>query len=154
MTIANSPRTSQCVGVSPRVSLLTLSTVRALRGCVTEKIKQEVDSGEYLWVFDFSLSKHAPDSRSHALRFWVSDVANRHLARQLSVDEVVSRILPPARAAFHPDELCLRFSINRVTLFRMRRRLGCGRGAVKRKPLVGFLKSRWLGAAACTNQTG
>ncbi len=139
------PPATQLIVVSPRVSLLTLSTVRALRGCVTDKIKREVDSGKFLWVFDFSLSKNAPDSRSHALRFWVTDVADREMARNLSVDEVIARILPPARPSFHPGELCLRFSINRVTLFRMRRRWGCGCGSVKRKPLVAFLKSRWLG---------
>jgi hypothetical protein len=134
------------IGVSPRVRLLTLATVRALRGCVTEKIKGEVDAGAYLWVFDFSLVYEAPDSRSHALRFWVADVAEENGVKDMALDDVVDQILPPTRAAFTSEDLCLRFSVNRVTLFRLRKRLGCGCGSVKRETLAGFLKARWLRA--------
>jgi hypothetical protein len=135
------------IGVSPRGCLLTLSTVRALRGCVTEKIKNEVESGKYLWVFDFSLSVEAPDSRSQALRFWVADIAESSGVKNLSVDAVVNQILPPLCAAFPSEDFCLRFSLNRATLFRSRKLLGYSRGRVKREILAGFLKSRWLGLA-------
>ncbi|HEY1662152.1 MAG TPA: hypothetical protein VGI03_07015 [Verrucomicrobiae bacterium] len=135
------------IGVSPRVCLLTLSTVRALRGCVTEKIKHEVDSGKFIWVFDFSLSVNAPDSRSQALRFWVVDVAESDGVKDLKVDDVVDQIIPPTCPSFSSEDLCLRFSVNRVTLFRLSRCWGCDRGRMKREVLAGFLKSRWLGEA-------
>jgi hypothetical protein len=134
------------IGVNPRVCLLTLSTVRALRGCVTEKIKREVESGKFLWVFDFSLSENAPDSRSQALRFWVADVAEGDGVKDLTVEDVVNQILPLARGSFPSDDVCLRFSVNRATLFRLRKIFGCGLGRVNREILAGFLKTRWLGA--------
>ncbi|HEY3761897.1 MAG TPA: hypothetical protein VGN23_09130 [Verrucomicrobiae bacterium] len=133
------------IGVNPRVCLLTLSTVRALRGCVTEKIKSEVESGQYLWVFDLSLSINAPDSRSQALRFWVADIAEGLGVKNLPVDAVVNQILPASYASFHSEDLCTRFSVNRTLLCRLRKRWGSGRGRVKREILADFLKSRWLG---------
>lgn len=133
------------ISVNPRVCLLTLSTVCALRGNVTGKTKREVLSGKFAWVFDFSLTGEGPDFRSQALRFWVADVADELGVKNLCLEEVVDQILPPAFSSFTCEDLCLRFSVNRATLCRMRKGWECSRGRIKRDLLAGFLKWRWLG---------
>lgn len=107
---------SSALAVNPRVSLLTLYTVRALRGTNTEAVKRDVESGKYLWVFDFSISKNAPDSRSAALRFWFIELLQQPGVRDLSLENVVGQILPTTRDTYTAQELSVKFSTNEVTL--------------------------------------
>ncbi len=140
------------IQVSPRVCLLTLSTVRALCGGTTEQIKRDLNSGKFGWVFDFSLSHNAPDARSKALRFWVGDLSEEHHAKERSLDEVVGLILPRLRLSFPCEDLSVRFSLNRVSVFKLRKCWRCGEGAIKREVLTDFLKSRWLGESRRSTQ--
>ncbi|HEY3762683.1 MAG TPA: hypothetical protein VGN23_13130 [Verrucomicrobiae bacterium] len=131
--------------VNPRVSLLTLATVKALRGCTTDAVKRDVESGKLLWVFDFSISKNAPDTRSAALRVWFIELLQRPGVKQLSLENVIEQILPPTRARYTAADFCVKFSTNKITLMDLRRQFKWAVGFVTRDQLVGFLQERWIG---------
>jgi hypothetical protein len=133
------------LAVSPRVVLMTLGTVRALLGCVTETVKADVEAGKFLWVFDFSMSKNAPDTGSSALRFWFREMLNPQAVADMSIKNVIDEILPPARAAYASGEFYLKFMTNRLVLHEMRHRWNWGLGPVRRKHLAQFLSERWIG---------
>lgn len=132
--------------VNPRVSLLTLSTVRALRGCLTVPVRRDVESGKLLWVWDFSISKNAPDTNSQALRFWLIELLQRPGVKELSLEDVINQILPPGRATYSSGEFCIKFSTNKFLLHNLRQRTNWGRPMIQRDCLARFLTARWIGA--------
>lgn len=130
------------MGFSPRVCLAAVGTVRAVHGCTAETVFQFVESGEYLWVWDFSQGKGSIRN----LKFWFDELAAVPDVRKLSLEEVIDCILPHRRAWFAPGEVCRRFSMDRKSLMRLRSELGLPVGNVSREPLAQFLRDRWIGA--------
>jgi hypothetical protein len=102
--------------------------------------------GRYQWVWNVA-SNPAGDIRD--LRFWVGEVLARQRQRELSLDEVISFILPPQRREFPTGEVCQLLQVRRPTLMELRGELQgelrTGSSFYPRAGLVTFLRNRWLG---------
>ena len=133
--------TENKIAVSPRVCLADLFTVRVKHGCDGDAVSQMIETGQYIWVFNLA----RPGGSVRKLRFLLDEVTNPQSVRGLDLDAVLNRILPAARASFPPGEICLRFLISRPTWMRLRHELKLGLGNAPRKPLVEYLRSRWIG---------
>jgi hypothetical protein len=129
------------IPVSPRVCLVPLATVRAMHGYTAEEVAEVVESGKYLWVWDFSRGR----GRNRCLRFWFDELSGSSQIRELELADVIALVLPKTRAWFAPGEVCRRFTIDRTGLMHLRRALALKTGNVRREPLAKYLASRWIG---------
>ena len=127
--------------ISPRVCLVDLNAARARLGCDAGKVLAGVESGKFLWVFNFN----GQGAKVRELRFWVDELTDPEAVEGMQLPEVIDRILPPTRAWFPTGEVCLRFLISRPGWQRIRHQLGRPTGKVSRQPLVDFLQARWTG---------
>ncbi len=134
-----SPRRS--LPVSSRVCLVPVAAVRAATGCTADEVTAEVESGKYLWVFDFNRR----EGTRRDLRFWVGELADQPAAAALQLDNVISEILPPRRASYPTGEICHRFLISRSKWMQLRHWLNLPAGSAPREPLAAWLKCQWVG---------
>lgn len=135
---------SNVIKLDDRVRLVGLEVVEAMRGCHIDKISKELESGSYLWTWDFSMRTNG---RRRELRFWIGELPNPKAVAECSLEGVIAEILPPTRTVFPCGDLTVRFAMSRQMLMNFRRALGVkATGAIYRGPLVEFLRRRWLGA--------
>jgi hypothetical protein len=136
--------------ISNGTVFLDLNGVRAARGISADKVNQLVESGELLWVFNLAQAHGGKHPRN--LRFWLPEIADARAVRQLSLDAVISKILPPGRSTINGAEIGRWFLVSRPTVKLIGKNL---RGAVKnrllhvrRDSLAHWLQQRWIGGAA------
>lgn len=134
--------------ISERTVFLDANGVRAARGISIARVKELVESGELLWVWN--IGRQTGETGNRTLRFWVPEILDAPAVAALELDAVIDRILPPSRHNFNGSELCQWFLISRQTVQRIGRALG---GVVsnrllyvERPALAGFLRTRWIGA--------
>jgi hypothetical protein len=129
------------LNIHPGVRLVDASTVQAKHGCDSAEVLHMVDSGDYIWAFDFSTR----GSKTRRIRFLVDEVINPKAVQDIGLDAAIDRILPPYFPKLKPGSICQRFLISRSTWMRLRQDLHLKSGKVLREPLAEFLRSRWMG---------
>jgi hypothetical protein len=133
------------VSISDRTVFLDLNGVRAVRGLNANQIKDSVDDGSLLWVFDIAAAPSRKD-----LRFWFPEISDSGSIKGLGLADVIKRILPEHRRWFYGSEISHWFMISIQGAGRLGRKLG---GEIKshtlrvqREPLAGYLEGCWLGS--------
>ena len=121
-----------------------------------DRITELVDGGAagesgLLWVWNMATN---PRGKIRCLRFWRPELQARatekaHEVNQLTVEQVISQILPEKRAHFPAGEVDQMFQVRRPTRIALADelpgKLDGGRNVYKRTDLVDFLKRRWVG---------
>ena len=135
--------------ISNGTVFLDMNGVRAARGISADKVNELVESGELLWVFNVAQAHGGNHPRN--LRFWLPEIVDARAVSQLSLDTVISKILPPGRSAINGAEIGRWFLVSRPTVKHIGEKLG---GAVKnqllhvgRDALVRWLRQRWIGGS-------
>lgn len=132
--------------VNSQVFFLNVASVAALLGWNRPKIKKSVDSGLFLWTFNFSFATNAGEPRLNGLRWWVGELAEPKAVREFTLERVIQEILGTTRFNFEPGDICRRFQISKVQLGKVREELNAPLGKIKRPDLVEFLEKRWTGS--------
>jgi hypothetical protein len=143
----NNPTANQALPISRRTVFLSTDGIRAARGISTDKVKQMVDDGGLLWVFN--LGRLPGDGHIRHLRFWLPEILDASAVAKLGIEEVVSKIIPAGRRTVNGSELGQWFLISRPTVSRIGRETG-GKlknrvWHVEREALANYLRSRWIG---------
>lgn len=135
---AGNPRGAGGYGISPRVCLLPLSTVRAVRGCDAETVFALVDSGQLRWAFDLS----ARQSGTRELRFFRDEVFgdSEHGA---TPESVIGKILGD-RSAWSRGAIEIGWTISAQAISRLVRsgEIAEANKRLTRASLAAFLKRR------------
>lgn len=134
------------------VELIDISGVLALTNLSYDKIHHLVKGRGhshpgFQWVWNFATKS----SGERCLRFWRREVEDASTVSQLSMDDVLPRILPLGRQTFQAGQVKNLFSLNPTLLMRLRGQLGGrlrpGGSVFTRIGLERFLSARWVGAA-------
>lgn len=129
---------------SVECGLCDVSTVRLLRRVNAERISSMAEAGELQWAWDVSSGRAVRE-----LRFFFGEIAAPQMYARLTLDEMISKILPPSRNFFHGSEVCQILLISRPRLSQVAPEMG---GTIRNRsfkvPRDGFaawLKVRHLG---------
>jgi hypothetical protein len=120
------------------------------------RVEDLVDGGAagesgLLWVFNVATN---PRGKIRALRFFRPELLARasdkaHEVNQLTLDQVIAQILPPARSRFPAGEVDQLFQVRRPTRIALADelpgKLDGGRNVYQRAALADFLNRRWVG---------
>jgi len=138
------------VTISPRVKLVTLSTVRAIRGTDAETVTNMVDNMIHPQHIRFAFNvSHKSGKGVRDLRFWMVELAAPVLVRKFSVQDVIGEILG-SRESFQRGELEIQWTCSATLIGKLiKERLLTLRGRlITRKSLETFLFSRFSGNCA------
>lgn len=131
--------------INRKTVFVDINTLRISHGIRGDKVKEFVESGDLLWVFD--LGQHSLRN----LRFWLPEILNPAAVTNLKLEEVISKILPVSRPTINGSEIGHWFLVDRSTV----KQIGAKcRGTVTNKrfltvprdSLAGYLRRRWIGA--------
>lgn len=141
------------IGKPSRVPLTTADGAALLLEASIKTVYDRADGGDRAgnalqWVWDI---KTNPKGKIRELRFWVPELKNPQATARLTLDEVITEILPETRREFHAGEVCRFLQLRAPTLMLLRGELDGevrrNSGYFPRPGLVKFFRSRWLGAA-------
>lgn len=142
--------TGNTLAISSRTVFVDVAFVRAARGISADKVRELVDAGKLLWVFN--LARTNERSRPRHLRFWSPEILNAQAVADLRLENVIEKILPAARHRFNGAEIGRWLMISRSKVQQLgfeltgvlenRRLLH-----IPRQPLADYLASRWIGGA-------
>lgn len=131
--------------LSPRVQLVTVSTVCAVRGVQPESVFSMVDDATSSRHIRFAFNvAQGPSIRD--LRFWINELRAPALVKRLTVQDAIARILP-GRPTFRRSEIEIAWQLSSNLLTDLIRSnfLKCEHGRFSRSALDGFLFARWSG---------
>ncbi|MEI7534128.1 MAG: hypothetical protein WCK57_07125 [Verrucomicrobiae bacterium] len=139
---------------SNRAPLTTVDGVAMLINKSIKTVYDRADGGDasgcgYQFVWNVATN---PKGKIRHLRFWVPEIDDPKAVAILTLDEVISQILPVTRSEFPAGNVCKFLQIRPPTLALLRSELNGevrrNSGYFPRAGLVKFFRSRWLGAAA------
>jgi hypothetical protein len=131
--------------LSPRVRLVTVSTVCAMRGVDAEAVARMVDDALDLrhlrFAFNVGLGRYARE-----LRFYVDELTAPAMVKNFTVQDAIGRILG-GRSAFCRSEMEIAWTLGTGHFTRLIRAniLKSEHGRFSRVVLEAFLFSRWSG---------
>lgn len=125
-------------------SLVDCNFVRLCRRITPDEIQRLMDY-ELVWVWDIG----KPGSRYRELRFWLPCVVTPQMCARLTLNEVLSRLLPESRQTLWSAEVAQLLLMDRNAVSRLARRLDAGlvnrTWQFKREALTRFLTERYIG---------
>ena len=133
------------VAFSPRVRLVTLSTVRAIRGVDGEKVSTMVDNMIHPQHIKFAFNiSHKTGNATRALRFWTAELSAPALVQKFSIEEAIREILG-TRETFPRGELEIAWtcSVTQIGKLITAKLLTLKGALVTRASLETFLWIRW-----------
>jgi hypothetical protein len=105
------------LALSPRVKLVGISVVRAVRGCDAHTVRKSVCDSTHpnfiRWVFDVA----GKPARNRDLRFWKDEVFGQADA-WMPAEDAIKRILG-SRRTFPRGEIEVQWTINAMTISRL-----------------------------------
>lgn len=133
------------VTFAPRVKLVTLSTVRALRGEDGENVATMVDDAlnaqHIRFAFNIALK---PSGYARDLRFWVTELAAPDLVKKFSIEQAIGEILG-TKNLFTRPELEVQWVMSTTQICRLLKAkfLELKGSYITRSSLDAFLLARW-----------
>jgi hypothetical protein len=131
--------------LSPRVRLVTLSTVCAARGVDVETAVRMVDDATHPRHIRFAFDTGIGKARRE-LRIYVDEFLDPALTRQFTVQDAIARILG-GRPSFRRSEIEIAWTTSASHIMRLVKvnLLKCERARILRPSLEAFLLARWSG---------
>lgn len=132
---------------SPRIKLVSLSTVRALHGVDAEKVTAMVDNFLHPQHIRFAFNVAVITGHgARELRFWVTEIAAPALVKGFTIEQAIDGILG-TKKKFSRSELEIAWTIGSPQIARLiaGNSLRANGSFIDRKSLETFLWIRWTG---------